>query len=181
MKNLIQISSWFLLCFCFSCGNEPKDRVTVLPHKTKADTLVHSNDRESISKAITTIDSLETESELLGWTDDGSFFLLNFEPGKVYYGFNPSCEYWFPSRIIDNEIIFYWAINEDCTFERGMKKTFKNIRNPILGEPFGKIKMVNDSVLEVDYYYTDWVKRVNEEEKKSIDTLFPKRFRPFRS
>ncbi len=129
--------------------------------------------QKALSKDISLI---ETEHFPVYWTDKGSFYALFFELNKVYFQFNPTCIYWFPSKIINNEIIFYWALNPDCVFDRGLEKTYLNIENPTTGKPFGKIKLLSDTTFIIDYYYADWVKKINEEQYKYIDTLFPSYF-----
>ena len=132
---------------------------------------------DSASSNMTDISRIENESILDVWTDNGSFYLLSFKPNKVIYDFNPSCGYWFPSEVINNEIVFYWQINENCTFERGLRTKFKDIENPLEGNPFGKIKMINDSTLMINYYYKDWINKINYQEQETIDTLFPRFFK----
>jgi hypothetical protein len=114
------------------------------------------------------------------WTDAGSFWWLYFEPGKVWFDFNPSCGYWFPARPEDNRIVFYWALNSSCTFNRGLDTAFAGIQQPVKEKPFGQVTLVNDTTLRVDYFYEDWVRKVNECQRESIDTLFPSVFRIMR-
>jgi len=107
------------------------------------------------------------------WTDKGSFWWLYFASGKVFFDFNPSCGYWFPAELKSDKIIFYWARNRDCTFDRGLNATFKGVESPESGKAFGEICLINDTTIRINYFYKDWVKRVNEAERESIDTLFP--------
>lgn len=166
-----------LVFLSFSCGskvqNDKEDKTVT------ADTILHITKLLRENKIIS-IDSVEKESVLDGWTDEGSFWLLTFKPNKVVYEFTPSCSYWFPSKIINNEIVFYWSLNEDCSYGRGLRKTFDNIDNPQIGEPFGRVRMVDDSIIEVEYYFSDWVRKINKQEEESIDTLFPRRFKRIR-
>src|SRR2546422_5040926 len=64
------------------------------------------------------INQLYQDTSSTKWTDEGSFWWLYFEPGKVFFDFNPSCGYWFPTRLIKDKIVFYWANNMNCTFNR---------------------------------------------------------------
>lgn len=164
----------FLSFSCSSKVQKDKDDKTVI-----ADTILHITKLLRENK-ITSIDSIEKGSVLDGWTDEGSFWLLTFKPNKVVYEFTPSCSYWFPSKIINNEIVFYWSLNEDCSYGRGLRKTFDNIDKPQIGEPFGRVRMVDDSIIEVEYYFSDWVRKINKQEEESIDTLFPRRFKRIR-
>ncbi len=131
----------------------------------------------SCNDTILTINNIEILPDNIVWSDDGSFYVLAFEPNQVHFIFNPTCGYWFPSKIINNEIIFYWELNPDCVFDRGLEIKYLNIENPEIGKPFGKIKMINDTTLYISYFYQEWVKKINEYEKESIDTLFPSVFR----
>ena len=149
------------------CDNQKK-------HQTDNDS---SQEIKKHNTIVRDIHQIEQQPSSIAWTDSGSFWLLTFKPEKVIFAFNPSCVYWFPSKVINNEIIFYWEINEDCNFDRGLTKTFLKIKNPEKGEPFGKIKIVNDSLLNISYYYKDWVRKINIEENATIDTLFPSSFK----
>ncbi len=135
-------------------------------------------ERKANTQNLPNIDiSLITKAPIsIYWTDKGSFYALYFKANKVYFQFNPSCLYWFPSKIINNEIIFYWALIPNCVFDRGLEKTYSNIENPELEKPFGKIKLLSDTTFFIEYFYNNWVKKVNEEQYKYIDKLFPSYF-----
>ncbi len=160
-----------LVSFLISCTNNAKNTEKLLkPVECSKITLKSRQPHYS-----TNIELLEKDwEESVFWCNYSDFFQLFFAPNKVYFHFSHTCLYWFPSKIIDNEIIFYWALNEDCTFDRGLERRYPNIKNPKIGEPFGKIKMLNDTTLMIEYYYKNWVKKMNEDE--SIDTLFPSYF-----
>lgn len=164
MKKVYILLLMLILLVYFGCNKE----------LTKKENSKEIIEKKKISLKI---QDLEKQTILDRWTDKGSFWLLRFEPNKVIYEFNPSCEYWFPSKIINDEIVFYWAKNMNCSFDRGLSKSFKSIKNPELGKPFGKVKLINDSIIVVDYYYKDWIDKINKEETKTIDALFPSNFK----
>lgn len=123
------------------------------------------------------VTKLYSDSGTYAFTDAGSFWLLYFQDSAVCFDFNPSCGVSFPANIHESKIIFNWSKNMNCNFDRGLNKTFKNVQTPEIGKPFGEFYLVNDSIGVVKYYYQDWVNKINEEEKRTIDTLFPTRFR----
>jgi hypothetical protein len=116
--HLSNFVSLLFLIICFGCS---KKDATEKQKKIEAE------------YNLINICSIERQTPLDGWTDKGSFWLLRFEPNKVIYEFNPSCEYWFSSKIVKNEIIFLWEKNMNCSFNSGLSQKFKNIKNPIIG------------------------------------------------
>ena len=128
-------------------------------------------------KSIPGLRELYNDSGSINFTDKGSFWLLNFRVGKIYFEFNPSCEYGFPARLDSNRIVFFWDDDKNCNFERGLHSGFSGVRSPIIGEPFGEVYRLDDSTLYIKYLYSDWIRRINDQERKSIDTLFPAVFR----
>ena len=170
MKTLIFITT--IAIFSISCPSiisKPKNTKKLTTEKKK-------KKKDSIKPYSKDIHLLETDSIIIFWTDKGSFYALYFKPGKVYFQFFPMCVYWFPTKIVDNEMIFYWEINEDCTFDIGIKRKYPDVKNPEIGKPFGKIKVINDTTLFISYYYIGWVKMMNKKQSRSIDTLFPAYF-----
>lgn len=142
-------------------------------NKFNKQTITKSSEENKIQFLNLTVNDVERLPDSIFWSGGGSFYCLAFEPEEVHFIFNPTCAYWFPSTIINNELVFYWKKNEDCIFDRGLSKRFNGIDNPEYGKPFGKIKLLDDSTLFIDYYYSDWVKKINIEESETIDTLFP--------
>ncbi len=161
-----------LVSFFINCTNNTKKTEQLL-RPVECSKITIKNRQPHYS---TNIELLEKDWDSRGFWGSYDFFQLFFKPNKVYFHFNQPCVYWFPSKIIDNEIIFYWALNPDCTFDRGLERQYPNIKNSKIGEPFGKIKMLSDTTLMIEYYYKDWVKRINKDEYKTIDTLFPSYF-----
>ncbi len=151
--------------------------ICVLSCEQKNEQILNVNDQNKAASEVTlSIEQLYNDTNSITFTDEGSFWLLYFEPGKVFFDFNPSCGYWFPSYLKNEKIIFNWATNMNCNFDRGLNQSFKGITSPKLGEPFGEILLENDTTLRINYYYKDWVKKVNEAEHLTIDTLFPSKF-----
>jgi len=178
MKKSILIFLLGILIILESCKSDKVDNYPLV-HKDTLTPIISKEKKQNQKKNLS-IRDIEMESILDGWTDKGSFWLLTFKPNKVVYEFSPNCNYWFPSKIVNDEIIFYWALNENCSFDRGLRKTYKEVQNPEFGKPFGKVKIVNDTTIIVNYFYKDWIKRINESEKRDIDTLFPSRFNKIR-
>lgn len=94
-----------------------------------------------------------------------------FEKGKVYFDFSVSCGYWYKTHYVNKQkIVFDWDYNEDCTYDIGMKKTFGVSKVPIKGKPFGEFILMNDTTMKINYYYTEWVEKINQHHNS---TIFP--------
>ncbi len=160
-----------ILIFLNCCAKNTEQKQYTLKYYKKLKTKTYKDDaiRNILNINVT---KLELLPKNVVWTNQGDVFVF-FRQGKVYFNYSVSCAYWFPSKIIDNEIVFYWEINEDCTYDVGIKKHFSEIKNPEIGKPFGKIKILNDTTLFINYYYTDWLKKINEEQNNSDETIFP--------
>ncbi len=169
MKTKILIIT--ILIFFNSCDKHNGQKQPALKDYKN---LKNNTYKEDVIRDIINIDAtiLELLPKNIEWTNQNDVFVF-FRHEKVYFNFSVSCTYWFPSKITDNEIVFYWEINEDCTYDVGIKRHFSEIKNPEIGKPFGKIKVLNDTTLFIDYYYTDWVKKINSERNNNDDTLFP--------
>src|SRR5262245_61230126 len=109
MKQAMKITApiLLLLIICSCAGHSGKKQHTTAAQDTRQ---TSNNDHEKRKpRKLQTIMELYSDTNSINLTDKGSFWLLYFEPGKVYFDFNPSCGYWFPTTIQDNKIIFKWA------------------------------------------------------------------------
>jgi thiol-disulfide isomerase/thioredoxin len=175
MKKSFLIFFFLFGIFCPSChqmskkyASEKKD--SVISNKS---VLLINPDNETKEHLKQLSQKLLLDSGSINFTDKGSFWLLYFHSGKVVFDFNPSCGYSFPAYIVGDKILFNWAKDMNCNFDRGLNSKFGGTRSPEINKPFGEIKLLNDSTLFIKYYYEEWVKRINESEKRTIDTLFP--------
>lgn len=168
MKTKILMIAILILLSSCNKNTEQKQLSLKSNEKLKTNTQQENFTQNNIKLDATKLELLPKNIE---WTNQGNVFVF-FRQNKVYFNFSISCAYWFPSKIIDNDIEFYWEMNEDCTYDVGIKKYFSGIKNPELGKPFGKIKILNDTILYIDYYYSDWITKINNELTNN-DTLFP--------
>lgn len=175
MKILIVIS-FPLAISLLACHNKSSKNKKIETAGMKADS-GRSKVASFSSHPIPSLDVLFRDSGSVNFTDNGSFWLLNFREGKVCFEFNPSCEYCFPVRVENNKMLFFWIEDMNCNFNRGLDAKFQGIRSPSKGDLFGEIYRINDSIIYVKYFFVDWVKMINEKEKSTIDTLFPSVFR----
>jgi hypothetical protein len=120
------------------------------------------------------IAKLLTDSCTIGFYGGGVFHLC-FNRDMVEFYFNPQCMYSYKTRLIGNQLFFYWSYDMDCTFDRGLRNTFGLKVTPQKGLPFAYFTLKNDTTLHVTYLYKEWVKRINETTSNG-DTLFPQLF-----
>jgi hypothetical protein len=182
MINPRNKSQLFLLLFfstavfgLMSCKDYNEKKSTVTEQTGNVKDSVHLDYSPHIR--FDNIEQIYRDTSSTKWTDKGSFDWLYFEPGKIFFDFNPSCGYWFPTILKENKIIFYWARNMNCNFRRGLDTSFKGVKSPKIGDMFGEALLVNDTTIQINYYHKEWVRRINEAEYATIDTLFPSVFR----
>lgn len=125
-----------------------------------------------------TLDSIYINTNYAyNFTDEGSFWLLYFNNGNLVFDFGPNSGHEFLAKKNNNEIVFYFDSKKTCGYDKDFDLQFKGIKSPIIGQPFGKLHLINDTTLIVNYFYKDWIKKINEKNYKFIDTLFPERFK----
>jgi hypothetical protein len=168
-----------VLQIVFSCHHPDKDKENNSYTEREKEKKAGENDNHKTNKNchFNSIRQLYEDTTVVMWTDEGSFWALYIEKGKVFFDFNPSCGYAYPAELKKEKIVFNWAREMNCNFNRGLDAIFEGVRSPQSGHPFGEIVLLNDSTLMVNYYYKDWVKRINETERSTIDTLFPTHFK----
>jgi len=105
----------------------------------------------------------------------GGINLLCFNNKKVEFHFNATCMYEFDTKLQNDSIVIFWGLDSDCTFDRGISTEVDNILNPTKGDIFASCKIINDSVLMMDYHFEAWTSYQNIR-VKDVDTLFPKLF-----
>jgi hypothetical protein len=161
---------WF--CLFLSCKSFPNKNETKINNLGKH--LTSDTVKAKVFNKLVICDLDTTDSPIMSWVG-GGVYSLSFEKGKLYYSYNPQCVYWYPIECKNNKMIMYWDYNEDCVFNRGLKKTYGLSKYPRKGTPFASFNLVNDSTLNVEYYYPEWVKKINETEEKE-NAVFPEKF-----
>ena len=179
LKNIIQGLLYLLLASEFQLckAKSGKHATAVVDNPTTLVVKETSLKKTNENVGFNSLQQLYQDTSSVKWTDAGSFWWLYFEPGKVSFDFNPSCGYWFTTKLEKGKIVFYWAQNMNCNIHRGLDATFKNIQSPKIGKAFGEIYLINDTTIQIVYNYKDWVRKVNEKEHATIDTLFPNLFK----
>lgn len=116
------------------------------------------------------IRSFQKSNDFTGsWVND----LVTFNIGEsslalLYHG---QCVYFYPIRkISDTEFEMIWAREMDCVFDNGTDKQFKLQNFPQIGKPFAKM-ILKDNILNVEYYYKEWVEKYTEEVQSDVFTL----------
>jgi len=109
------------------------------------------------------------------WSSTGVEPQISFTKDTAYYELHGQCMYWYPTKANGNEIVLFWAYNEDCVFDAGLKKTYDLKNIPTVGKPFSSYKLINDSTIRVKYFYPQWVKRYNQRLVSfgNNDSVFP--------
>lgn len=159
----------FLLIAIFStCSNYYSQKQTVT--RDGITDSITTSERSRVANAF----ELENDSSFYAW-HGGDVIWLNFSKGEVDFPFSASCGILLPTLIVsDKRIIFFWDYSKlSCTYDIGLRKTFGLTHIPVENEPFGEFILVNDTLLKVNYYYPEWVKRI----KEYLDTdVFPNQF-----
>lgn len=91
------------------------------------------------------------EKELLRyWAAAGTYYPnLHFTNNDtLYFEFNGQCEYSFPFKMQYDSIVVYWDLQENCTHDIGIKKTFGLRDRPMKGKPFMTLRLINDTTLQ---------------------------------
>jgi hypothetical protein len=134
-------------------------------------------DSDSVSlyarRTIKSVWELNQDSVFYLW-HGGEVMFLNFTQDKVHFDFSTSCGYWYETQIVDDrKMVFNWDYNASCSYDFGMEKTFGLSRTPVVGEPFGEFVLVNDTLMQVNYIYPEWVERINRHRNAEV---FPTTF-----
>jgi hypothetical protein len=166
MRNYIfLIFICLLIIYLGSCDNRSSRK-----RKTLYKSELNYSDKVGAPKI--SIETLFSDTGLYVFNSNG--VQLFFKNNEVFFSFNPQCQYSFPIQKKNQKIIFFWENRMNCTFDRGLGVSFPNIKNPKIGEEFGEIQLVRDS-LEVEYFFQDWVNEVNSK-NKDVFILFPNKF-----
>jgi hypothetical protein len=170
----------YILCLCIclvSCltktGTEKPDLITEKKEQTN-DTVIKTINTARRLPQVKEIRQLNEDTCSISWYG-GGLFSLCFERNKVNFFFTAQCLYWYKTKLEKDKLIFFWSYNEDCVFDRGLKRNY-GVTKPAVGTPFGEFALLNDTTLKVKYYYPNWVKKVNEQ-ATDVDTLFPTIFK----
>ena len=98
----------------------------------------------------------------------GGIVSLNIEKNSLAFEYHGQCVYFYPvKKISDTEFEMIWARDMDCKFDNGTSKTFGLKNTPKIGKAFAKYTL-KDNVLQVDYYYKDWVKKYTDQVQNDV-------------
>lgn len=106
----------------------------------------------------------------------GYFCQLAFEDEYVVYWFHGQCGYYFFTYTTYaqtfQQVALIWTYKTDCLLDMSLlEKSYGLKRYPRHGDIFATYKLKNDSTLNVEYHFPDWVKEVNS---AANYPLFPK-------
>ncbi len=112
------------------------------------------------------------------WNGEGTWSSPVFIDDSLNYEYHGQCAYCYPVSIVGDEIVMYWDRNMDCVFDAMLDTTFGLKNHPLIGEPFARFRLVNDSTLSADYEYPEWVERYHrmatQWKRTPDDPVFPK-------
>jgi len=166
MKTTCLIFYSVCLLACSTKTKTEKQNVTVKNN----DAVITRTDTTKQLPLVTEIGQLNEDTCSIHWYG-GGLFSVCFEKGKVYFFFTPQCIYRYKTKLENDRLIFLWEYTVDCVFDRGLEKDY-GLKKPAVGAPFGEFALLNDTTIQVKYYYSGWVKKVNDQ-AKYVDTLFP--------
>lgn len=160
-----------LSIFLISCSTHTKNEKPKETYQNLDTTIRTNNTTKKYPPLIKQIGQLNEDTCSIHWYG-GGLFSLCFERNKVNFYFTAQCVYSYKTKLDGNKIIFFWDYNADCVFDRGLKKRYNVKNKPFASAPFGEFALIDDTTIRVKYYYSEWVKKINENEK-DVDTLFP--------
>lgn len=165
MNNCILL--YTLLLTFISCTNK-----SVLDRGN--DLLKVENDVDSLSE------NLEFENPFIKsfrWDPkDSKGVQIWFTDKKVCYLLSVHCLYMFPVVYHDNEAIMYWGGEMDCRYDAKLKNSFGGVKAPEVGSAFAKYTLVENDVIRVEYYFSEWVSAYIESESNEQYIHFPDTF-----
>lgn len=158
----------FLIVFIFGCKGERLSDHSI--GKMEEKTLV-SNDKTIFDYALDTQDYFWEAKHL----ENSNYWVrLVFQKEFVVYQFNGQCLYWFFTKHYSNEnktIELIWSYKNDCLEQLDFLYRSNGVEHyPKFGDKFCEYKLLKDSIVKVDYYFPEWVYKINEIEK---DSIFP--------
>lgn len=78
----------------------------------------------------------------------------------------------FKTRLDSGKLVFLWKTHDGDLLNRN----YGMDRHPLADRPFGEFVRLDDSTIRANYYYPDWVDKINKS-TPGIDTLFPTIFK----
>ncbi|MCD9854895.1 hypothetical protein LUD75_09275 [Epilithonimonas sp. JDS] len=115
------------------------------------------------------IRTFQKNNDFTGYWENGMVTIsvsktsLNFE----YHG---QCMYTYPiKQLSDTDFEMIWAREMDCKFDNGTDRKFGLKNVPEIGKAFARFSLKN-KVLNVDYYYKDWVDKYSKEVHEGVFT-----------
>ena len=181
MKNIFYfILFLFLFLFLTSCENSNIDNST---KDFKYGVLLKNNNFRSENNQNTPVkknirDFIVTDTSMYYmWKVAGESW--EWEPRIIFYKeyalywINGQCVFWFFTFEYSDCIKLIWSYKSDCVSDIDfLEKTYNFEEYPKNRDIFANYSLLNDTVIEVKYYFPEWVDKVN----LISDTIFPKHF-----
>ena len=99
-----------------------------------------------------------------------------FKEEYAVYHYHGQCHYSYFTNKTGNEntLELYWSYKTDCLLNMDFLEKPNGIKKyPKRGDSFAQYTLVNDSTIRVNYYFPEWIKKINMITK---DSIFPAYF-----
>ena len=168
MKIIIILAA--ILIFV-SCSD---DKPTILATELK-DTSTSTIEKSSIP---TNIDKngIAVGSRWTAAADTSKYMIdITFHDQYLLYWYHGQCQYYYFTYNFRDSIELLWTFKTDCKLNMNMLEKSFGLKNyPKNGDAFSSYKLVNDSIIKVNYYFSEWTTKINQ---VAEDSVFPKYFR----
>lgn len=170
--HMKKIAISFLIVFLISCKKENP----VEKSQPKANGNLPERNTESKPKRI---GDYMSDNKDYFWaakqSDTAKYWVrVVFQKEFTVYQFHGQCLYWFFTNHYHtgtDKIELLWTYKTDCLLDMKFLRNSNGVKKyPKNGDSFCEYSLVNDSVIKVNYKFSEWVKKINETEK---DSIFP--------
>jgi len=138
---------------------------------TKGDTKIVTINKEIDfkSKEVSIKEMINYEN---GYWNSG-IIQINFQENRLDYLYHGQCIYFYPLKITPEKATMLWSNEMDCKIDLQLENKFQISKYPEVDKPFAYFSKLNDSTLNVEYKYKEWVNAYH----KNIQTnTFPDTF-----
>lgn len=187
MKNTLILISFGLLCFILGwyTGKLPENAAGVFTDEIPTDRLkknapvfkdtLKSNPPKPRKRKI--FKDYNSDQDFIHWApvcpENHSYMCdITLHKISVLYWFHGQCAYdYFTYQTSDTTIDVQWLYRSDCILNMDFLDKSNGVKkHPKLGDKFATLTLINDTSIQVNYYFPQWVEKVN---KIAKDSLFP--------
>jgi len=159
MFCLMRIILYILILFFVECGTTEKK------NNSSTNSTINQSDVDTVksTSAFSNIEEIINESNPVShWISSDYYPTLFFGPNDtMFMQFSGQCGYHFPVKIHENKIVVIFDTLEDCIYRCGIKDKFDIKKNPEKGKPFMTLSWQNDTILNAEFLFPEWIDSVN--------------------